>query len=198
MPAKRRAAEAAEASSSGPQRPSKLAKENNITAAEETEIREAFELFHQKWDGEKDNVIPIGDVKRAMKALDIPPSPSELSEFLSILDPDSEGFATYPSFLAICALKFHSRTQTSDTHSHEVDEAFALFTTPSGSRPAGETGDGKITLATLKRVARMLKEDIDEELLRRMILEANGGAGVTIGVGKEEFEGVMRRAGVWR
>lgn len=66
QPAKRRAAEPAEAST-GPQRPSKLAKEHNITAAEELEIREAFELFQESVEGEKEKVIPIGDVKRAMK-----------------------------------------------------------------------------------------------------------------------------------
>jgi Ca2+-binding EF-hand superfamily protein len=123
-------------------------------------------------------------------ALDIPPTPSELAEFTSILDPDDEGFAEYPSFLAICALKFHNRERTSDSHAQEVDEAFRLFT--SG------VGEEKITLATLKRVARALKEDVEEELLRDMILEANSGAGVGKGVDKGEFEEVMRRAGVWR
>ncbi|CZT49428.1 related to calmodulin [Rhynchosporium secalis] len=193
FPTKRRAAEPAE-ESTAIRKPSKLAKENNITAEEETEIKEAFEIFHEKWEGEKDKVIPIGDVKRAMKALGIPPTAHELGEFISILDPDSEGFATYPSFLAICALKFHARTQTSDTHTQEVDEAFNMFM--SGTKGAGS--EGKITLATLKRVARSLREEIDEDLMRRMILEANGGAGVSAGVGKDEFEGVMRRAGVWR
>jgi hypothetical protein len=50
----------------------------------------------------------------------------------------------------------------------------------------------------LKRVAKVLKEDVEEDLLKDMILEANGGAGVGQGVEKDEFEGVMRRAGVWR
>ena len=59
-------------------------------------------------------------------------------------------------------------------------------------------GDGKITLATLRRVASVLKEEVDDELLRRMILEANGGAGVAQGVNRHEFEGIMRRAGIWR
>lgn len=59
-------------------------------------------------------------------------------------------------------------------------------------------GEGKITLATLKRVARALREDVSEDLMRQMILEANGGTGVGRGVEREEFEGVMRRAGVWR
>lgn len=87
-------------------------------------------------------------------------------------------------------MKFHNRTRTSDSHAQEVDEAFALFTNGGG--------EGKITLATLKRVAKALKEDVDEELMRRMILEANGGAGVAKGVERDEFEGVMRKAGVWR
>jgi hypothetical protein len=43
-----------------------------------------------------------------------------------------------------------------------------------------------------------LKEDVDEELLRDMILEANGGAGVGRGVEKDEFESVLRRAGIWK
>ncbi|KAL3423827.1 calmodulin [Phlyctema vagabunda] len=176
-------------------RQSKLAKEHNITGAEENEIKEAFALFSTAKSGEKEGVIPIGDVRRAMIALGIPPSTDELAEFISILDPDEEGFAIYSSFVAICALKFHSRTRTSDSHNEEVEEAFRLFT--HGSRSAD--GDNrKITLATLKRVAAALREDVDEDILRDMILEANGGAGVGRGVEKGEFEGVMRRAGVWR
>lgn len=57
---------------------------------------------------------------------------------------------------------------------------------------------GPITLANLKKVAMELKEDVSDDLLKDMILEANGGAGVGKGVGKEDFEDVMRRAGVWR
>lgn len=83
----------------------------------------------------------------------------------------------------------HNREKNSDSHAREVEEAFALFTT---------AGEERITLATLKRVANALKEDVDEDVLRDMILEANGGAGVGRGVEKDEFEGVLRRAGVWR
>lgn len=123
------------------------------------------------------------------RALDAAPTPEELAEFTSILDPDNEGYAIYSSFVAICALKFHNRTRTSDSHNQEVEEAFKLFT---------NAGEERITLATLKRVARLLKEDVDEDVLRDMILEANGGAGVGKGVEKDEFESVLRRAGVWR
>jgi hypothetical protein len=61
-----------------------------------------------------------------------------------------------------------------------------------------QRGEDKITLATLKRVAQVLQEDVDEDLLKDMILEANGGAGVGKGVERDEFESVMKRAGAWR
>ncbi|KAK0728097.1 Las1-like-domain-containing protein [Lasiosphaeria miniovina] len=196
-PAKRRqpatAADAGASSAAPKPRVSKLAKENNITAAEEVEIKEAFGLFAEPMDGEKEGVIPIGDVRRAMIALGIPPSDrAELSQFTAVLDPDDEGFATYASFVAVCALKLHAREHTSEEHAREVDEAFALFAGGAADAPA-------ITMAHLKRVAVVLREDdISEDLLRDMILEANGGAGIGRGVKKDEFDNVMRRAGVWR
>jgi hypothetical protein len=63
-PAKRRATAAA--ASAPKARQSKLAKEHNITAAEENEIKEAFELFSIEKKGEKEGVIPTEDVRRAM------------------------------------------------------------------------------------------------------------------------------------
>lgn len=129
-------------------------------------------------------------------ALDIPPQDkNELAEFTAILDPDDEGFANFPSFVAICALKLHARDQGSNVHTREVDDAFGLFT---GTDAAGEPQSSVITVAHLRRVATVLKEEVDDDLLRDMILEANGGAGVGRGVKKGEFENVMRRAGVWR
>lgn len=74
-----------------------------------------------------------------------------------------------------------------------MEAAFRLFV-------AGDGGEEKITVATLRRVARELKMEgeVGEGVLRDMILEANGGAGVGAGVGRGDFEGVMRRAGVFR
>ncbi|KAH7318657.1 Las1-like-domain-containing protein [Stachybotrys elegans] len=171
-------------------RQSKLAKEHNVTAQEEGEIKEAFSLFAEPMDGEKNGVLPVDDVKSALIALGIPPSSNaELREFLSILDPEEDGYATYEPFFAICALKFHTREHDSSAHRAELEEAFRLFTN-------GQ--DGPITLAHLRRVAAVLKEDVDDEMLKDMILEANGGAGVARGVEMDEFDGVMRSAGAWR
>lgn len=47
-------------------RQSKLAKEHNVTAQEEGEIREAFGLFAEPMDGEKNGVLPVDDVKSAL------------------------------------------------------------------------------------------------------------------------------------
>ncbi|KAI6090884.1 hypothetical protein F4821DRAFT_12137 [Hypoxylon rubiginosum] len=54
------------------ERQSKLAKEHNISAREEREIKEAFALFAEPMDGEKEGVIPTKDVRRAMM-----PTPDE-------------------------------------------------------------------------------------------------------------------------
>ena len=62
QPAKRRAADPAEPK----KRQSKLAKEHNITPDEEAQIKEAFDLFAEKHQGEKELTIPISDVRRAM------------------------------------------------------------------------------------------------------------------------------------
>ena len=72
----------------------------------------------------------------------------------------------------------------------EAEVAFRLFT--------GGSGEERITMGALRRVARELKEDVSEQVLKDMIVEANGGEGWTRGVGIEDFERVMRRAGVFR
>ena len=72
-PRKRKTAATAGDSGSPPkeERQSKLAKEHNISAREEREIREAFALFAEPGDGDGDDygeegVIPTKDVRRAM------------------------------------------------------------------------------------------------------------------------------------
>ncbi|CAK7211084.1 hypothetical protein SBRCBS47491_000998 [Sporothrix bragantina] len=205
MPPKRKAsasaASSAAANTTKAPRPSKLARENNITAQEEAEIREAFGLFAEPMDGEKDGVLPIGDLRRALIALGIPPaSRAELAEFVSILDPDDEGFAVYSSFVAICALQMRTRAERASgtEQAQEVDEAFKLFVGHGQSQAQKQAASGVITMAHLRRIATTLKEEVTDDVLRDMVLEANGGAGVAQGVDRDAFENVMRRAGVWR
>ncbi|KAF7118879.1 hypothetical protein CNMCM5793_008511 [Aspergillus hiratsukae] len=190
MPPKKRSAPA---TSSAPKkaRQSKLAKENDISAEEESEIKEVFHLFSTtaaEFPNEKEGVIPREDVRKALVALGLPPSDSsELHSILSAVDPTNTGFVPYAPFVSVAAAKLRSRS--AEAMSAEVDAAFQLFTRGT---------DGPITLGHLRRIARELKEDnLGDELLKDMILEANGGAGVNAGVTLEQFHDVMTRAGVF-
>ena len=122
------------------------------------------------------------------RALGVPPNDQdETNEIIDTVDPMSTGVVTYASFVTVCALKLHSRSE--DSISHEIDTAYRLFT---------GGGEGPITMAHLRRIARELKEDVSEDVMKDMILEANGGGGVNRGVRMQDFEGVMRRAGVFK
>lgn len=130
----------------------------------------------------------------ASRALGLPPSnPQEMRNIVSTLDPTSVGFAPYASFVAVCALKLQSRTDS--TIAAEIEAAFRLFTR--SDEDSEITGDSRITIAHLRRVARELKEDVSDDLLKDMVREANGGQSVQNGVRLEEFREVMARAGVF-
>ncbi|KAL4802169.1 hypothetical protein BDV18DRAFT_147635 [Aspergillus unguis] len=192
MPPKKRSAPSS--SAPAPKKPkarqSKLAKENDISGEEEGEIKEVFHIFSEKnedFPDEKEGVIAREDVRKALVALGLPPTDSkELQSILSAIDPTGTGYVPYSPFLSVAAAKLRSRSD--EANSAEVDAAFQLFT---------RGAEGPITVGHLRRIARELKEDLADGLLRDMILEANGGAGVDKGVSLEEFHEVMSRAGVF-
>ena len=185
QPPKRRAAAPAPAAKEKQPRQSALAKENNISAATESEIKEAFSLF-----AKSDKELPSRSLRQALTALGVPASsPSELQDLLDAADPEDTGTISYAHFVAVAALKLSNRSE--ESQQKEVEDAFRLFTSMGGE-------DGRITMACLRMVARALKEDVGEQTLKDMLLEANGGSGVGRGVGLKDFEGVMRRAGVFR
>ncbi|KAL9100548.1 MAG: hypothetical protein Q9163_004086 [Psora crenata] len=173
-------------------RQSALAKENGISAATEASIKETFNLF-----ATSKTSLPSNTLRRALTALNVPPSSAEeYDELLSAADPEDEGWISYSNFVAIAALKLNS--QGEEDKRKEVEDAFQLFLKMGGD--GGHKGKGrgdKITMAMLRKVAGLLKEDVGDDLLRDMMLEANGGAGVGSGVGIDEFEGVMRRGMPW-
>ncbi|KAI9847660.1 MAG: hypothetical protein M1838_000806 [Thelocarpon superellum] len=117
-----------------------------------------------------------------------------MREILSTVDPTSIGEVPYESFVAVCALKMHARASSSGRQAEqarieEVRAAYRLFT--GGS-------EGPITMAHLRRVAAELKEDeVTDDQLKDMVAEANGGVGAARGVRFDDFEAVMRRAGVF-
>ena len=109
-----------------------------------------------------------------------------MQEMLETVDPEQTGWVTYEHFVAIAALKLHARHEDPDAATEEVVRAYGLFT---------KGAEREITLSDLRRIARELREDVPEAVLKDMVREATGGG--LGGVGMEDFEGVMRRAGVF-
>jgi Ca2+-binding EF-hand superfamily protein len=136
------------------------------------------------------------------RSLNLAPDKSEVPDILATIDPLETGFVPFVPFLSYAAIALHSKEQGSDEDDEEdeyqqesnfaeVQAAYKLFT---------HGGPGPITLAHLRRVAKELREDVPDAVLKDMILEANGetdGNGRNAGgVGLEEFESVMKRAGL--
>ncbi|KXT10625.1 hypothetical protein AC579_6626 [Pseudocercospora musae] len=187
MPPKRKQP-AASAAKQPAKRRSKLAKENDISADEEAEIREAFDLFASQ-DDNKDGQISRNDVRRCLIALNAPPAnTADLQELLEVADPEDSGWVPFEHFLPVAALQLNRVKGEADEErqQEEVDKAYALFVN-------GQ--DRPITIADLKRISKELREDVPDNVLKDMIREATGGS--LGGVSKENFESVMRRAGVF-
>ncbi|KAH7067646.1 EF-hand superfamily Ca2+-modulated protein [Paraphoma chrysanthemicola] len=188
-------------------RASKLAKENGLNADQEAEIREAFGLFsvhHPDHEDSKEGVLRKDDPKRLLtenSSLNLAPEKSEIPSILTTIDPLDTGFVEFIPFLSYAAIAMHNKEEGSDggeddeyqaeNNAEEVSAAYRLFT---------HGGAGPINIAHLRRVAKELREDVSDDVLKDMILEANGGvkgkgrdAG---GVSLEEFESVMKRAGL--
>jgi Ca2+-binding EF-hand superfamily protein len=135
----------------------------------------------------KDGAIPTADVRRCLIALNAPPKDkAELRELVETVDPDETGWVDFERFVAIAALKLHARHDDPEAQSEEVQKAYKLFT---------KGQEREISINDLRRVAKELREDVPENVLKDMIREATGGG--LGGVSMEDFEGVMGRAGVF-
>ncbi|KAH7384071.1 EF-hand superfamily Ca2+-modulated protein [Phaeosphaeria sp. MPI-PUGE-AT-0046c] len=186
-------------------RASKLAKENGLSAFQEGEIREAFALFavqHPDHEDAKEGVLRKDDVRRCLISLNLGPDKSEIPAILATIDPLNTGFVEFIPFFSYAAIAMHSKEEGSEedddgdeymaeSNAEELSAAYRLFT---------HGGTGPITLGHLRRVAKELREDVPDDVLKDMILEANGGVkgkGKDMGgVSLEDFESVMRRAGL--
>lgn len=174
-----------------------------MSLEKDTEIRSAWDAFRTlnvpNFEDHKEGVIRTEDVKKALAAQGLKLKPSDLTEAVEILDPESEGIVTFEQFFEVSAIYQNQTNDSGDdsdgndgessAHQTEIEEAFKLFT-KGYNRP--------ITVQDLREVARTLKEDVDESVLRAMILEANGNKGVSSGVNRDDFADVAARAGALR
>jgi Ca2+-binding EF-hand superfamily protein len=154
------------------------------------------------YEKDKEGVMQTGDVKKALAAQGLKLKISDLNEALEILDPESEGIVTFEHFFEVSAIHHQQSHDSEDedmldddevdpsaAQDAQIDAALKLFT-KGINRP--------ITVSDLRIVANTLKENVDDDILRAMIQEANGGKSATSGVTRDEFADVAARAGALR
>jgi Ca2+-binding EF-hand superfamily protein len=154
------------------------------------------------YEKDKEGVMQTGDVKKALAAQGLKLKPSDLNEALEILDPESEGIVTFEHFFEVSAIHHQQAHDSEDedmsdadeadpvaSQGAQVDAAFKLFT---------KGVSRSITVSDLRVVANTLKENVDDDILRAMIQEANGGKSANSGVTRDEFADLAARAGALR
>lgn len=124
-----------------------------LSEEEVQEIREAFNLFDSDHSGQ----IDYRELKVAMRALGFPVRKEDLKALLKQYDKDDSSSIEFDEFKQIMIEKMAERDPAD-----EMSKAFTLF---------DDDQTGKITLRNLRRVARELGEEVDDEELFAMIKE---------------------------
>ncbi|KAJ1676740.1 Calcium-binding component of the spindle pole body (SPB) half-bridge, partial [Spiromyces aspiralis] len=134
-------------------------------------IREAFELF----DTNKDNYLDFFELKIALRALGFEFKNPQVAKILNENARTKDGHISYEEFDKVASQLISERDPI-----EEYRKAFRLF---------DESGSGKITVNNLRRIAKELGEDMDDDELQAMIEEFDfdqDGA-----ISEEEFIKIM-------
>uniref|UniRef100_A0A8C5JGW2 Centrin 1 n=1 Tax=Junco hyemalis TaxID=40217 RepID=A0A8C5JGW2_JUNHY len=114
---------------------------------QQREIRDAFELFDTDGSGS----IDVKELKVAMRALGFEPKKEEIKKIISDIDKEGTGKISFSDFLAVMSQRMAEKDSK-----EEILKAFKLF---------DDDETGKISFQNLKRVAKVLGENLtDEEL----------------------------------
>ncbi|KAJ3272144.1 Calcium-binding component of the spindle pole body (SPB) half-bridge [Terramyces sp. JEL0728] len=124
-----------------------------LTDDQKQEIKEAFELF----DTDKDNALDYHELKVAMRALGFDAKKPEVLKILRDFDKTNQGLIQFEDFQKIMTEKIIDRDPI-----EEIRKAFKLF---------DDDGTGKINLRNLRRVAKEIGENMDDDELQAMIDE---------------------------
>ncbi|KAJ1917442.1 Calcium-binding component of the spindle pole body (SPB) half-bridge [Mycoemilia scoparia] len=124
-----------------------------LTEDQKQEITEAFELF----DTNKDGMLDFFELKIALRALGFEYKNNEVITILGNHDQNHKGHIKLEDFKKVAGELVSKRDPI-----EEFRKAFRLF---------DESGTGKITVSNLRRIAKELGEQMDEEELNAMIEE---------------------------
>ncbi|KAI9332368.1 hypothetical protein BDR26DRAFT_869375 [Obelidium mucronatum] len=125
----------------------------DITEDQKTEVKEAFELF----DTDKDGCLDYHELKVAMRALGFDVKKAEVLKILREFDKDGQGLIEFQDFSKVMTERILDRDPL-----EEIRKAFQLF---------DDDGTGKISVRNLRRVAKEIGENLDDEELQAMIDE---------------------------
>ncbi|XP_004074514.1 centrin-3 [Oryzias latipes] len=146
-------------------------KRRELTEEQKHEVKEAFDLF----DTDKDRQIDYHELKVAMRALGFEVKKMDVLKILKDYDRDGNRKITFEDFSEVVTDRILERDPK-----EEVLKAFKLF---------DDDESGRISLRNLRRVARELGEDINDEELRSMIDEFDTDRDGEIN--QEEFLAIM-------
>ena len=135
--------------------------------------QEAFSLF----DTDHSGTIDYRELKVAMRALGFAVKKDEVDAIMREYDRDDSGSIEYPEFREIMMERMGDRN-----HQDELAKAFKIF---------DDDGSGVITVRNLRRIAKELGEDVNDEELFAMIDEFDqNGDGV---IDEKEFLAIMSK-----
>lgn len=146
-----------------------------LSSEEIDELHEAFKLFDADGTGE----IDPQELKRAMQSLGYDVKNQMVYQVLESIDKDDAGGKTidFNDFLDLMTARMSSKDSRED-----ILKVFRLF---------DDDNKGKISLDNLRRVARELGEDMNEEELKEMITRADlDGDGL---ISEDEFYNIMTK-----
>eukprot|EP00162_Nutomonas_longa_P008632 comp18672_c0_seq1/m.33833 comp18672_c0_seq1/g.33833 ORF comp18672_c0_seq1/g.33833 comp18672_c0_seq1/m.33833 type:complete len:172 (+) comp18672_c0_seq1:31-546(+) len=149
-------------------------KKRELTQDQKNEIREAFELFDSDHTGQ----IDYHELKVAMRALGFDVKKEEVKGILAEHDKEGSGTIGMNEFVEIMTERIANRDPA-----EEIAKAFRLF---------DDDGTGKISLKNLRRVAKELGENMNDDELQAMIDEFdrdNDGM-----IDESEFMSIMKHA----
>jgi len=139
------------------------------------EVKEAFNLF----DVDSSGAISYKELRACMKALQIKVDKDELKKMILEVDADQSGEIEFPEFLQMMTGKMAS----GDTRD-EVLKVYKMFDCD---------GDGNITFASLKRVAKELGESMTDEEIASMLEHGNKSGKPGKGVSFDDFYRLMQK-----
>ncbi|CAI2381916.1 unnamed protein product [Moneuplotes crassus] len=152
-------------------------KRTELTEEQRQEIKEAFDLF----DTEGSGTIDSKELKVAMRALGFEPKKDDIKRMISELDAEGNGVIEFGQFLDLMTIKMAERDPR-----EEMIKAFRLF---------DEDESGAISFKNLKRVAKELGENMNDDEIQEMIDEADrDGDGV---INEDEFVRIMKKTNLF-